>query len=480
MLTATVEFLHGTYRADPDGTAHTGRLSHGEWPPAPSRLFDALVAADGTGERCRHTDGSELGVLETAPCPSIEASTQAHHQQLNDRFVVLQRGGPAKNQQQEYVARTAALVRPGVRVTPRVSTVRYRWPLEIGGRELRALQVRAARVGYLGCADSPVRVRIEQLSDDAASRVEVFVPDETGDVSIGVPVPGRIQVLDAAFAAWMEHGTSVGRSQFPALSTKIRYRSPSSGIRASANGRVIAALILRPAVSGRRVAAVAATFKAAVLQRFQELHNEEPPSILHGHGFDSTGYDLARYLSLPDVGHEHARGRIHGVALWLPSECDEALGTEAREAVHSIRRLVGRGVNVNAEVWNGQRRPLAARPSRWTRPSRRWVTVFPAVHERHVPLTLEELGRWCRHAGLPRPVSFRSSRSPLLKGGTSLAPTEVHRPGKSQRPYSHVELLFDEPVVGPVVIGSGRQRGLGLCLPVGDRSALPMPGRDRG
>ncbi|MDE0320828.1 MAG: type I-U CRISPR-associated protein Csb2 [Acidimicrobiaceae bacterium] len=480
MLTATVEFLHGTFRADPDGTAHTGRLSRGEWPPAPSRLFDALVAADGTGDRCRHTDGSELGVLETAPCPSIEASAEVHHQQLNDRFVVLQRGGSAKNQQQEYVARTAALVRPGVRVSPRVPTVQYRWPIEIDDGALRALQVRAARIGYLGCADSPVRVRFARLSDEAAPRAEVFVPDEAGDVAIGVPVPGRVEMLDAAFTTWTVNGTSVGRSQFPALVTKATYRSPSVAEGAAAHGCVVAAVILRPAVSGRRVAAVAATFKAAVLQRFQDHHDAEPPGVLHGHGFEGTGYDLARYLSLPDVGHAHARGRIHAVALWLPPECDESIGTAAREIVHSIRRFVGQGVNVSAEAWDGQRRPLAARPDRWTRPSRRWVTVFPAIHERHVPLTLEEVGRWCQHAGLPQPVSFRSSRSPLLKGGASLAPTEVHRPGKPQRSYSHVELLFDKPVAGPVVIGSGRQRGLGLCLPVGDRSALPMPSRDRG
>lgn len=480
MLTATVEFLHGTFRADPDGTAHTGRLSHGEWPPAPSRLFDALVAADGTGERCRHTDGTELEVLEAAPWPSIEASSEAHHQQLNDRFVVLQRGGAVRNQQQEYVARTAALVRPGVRVSPRVPTVQYRWPIEIDDRELRALQVRAARVGYLGCADSPVRVRIERVSDDAVSHAEVFVPDEAGDVAIGVPVPGRLQMLDAAFAAWTEHGTSVGRSQFPVLGTKARYQSPSVVEDATAHGRVVAVLVLRPAVSGRRVAAVAATFKAAVLQRFQDAQGEEPPGVLHGHGFDGTGYDLARYLSLPDVGHAHARGRIHAVALWLPAECDEAIGAAAREAVHSIRRLVGRGVNVAAEAWDGRRRPLAARLGHWSRPSRRWVTAFPAIHERHVPLTLEEVGRWCAHAGLPRPASFRSSRAPLLKGAASLAPTEVHRPGKPQRPYSHIEMLFDEPVAGPVVIGSGRQRGLGLCLPIGDRSAIPTPAHHRG
>ncbi len=475
MLSATVEFLLGTYRADPDGTAHTGRLQDGEWPPAPSRLFDALVAADGTGQRCRHTDGTELQMLEAAPSPSIEATTATHSQRLEPRFVVKQDGGSVKKQQQEYVARTAALVRPGVRVTPRVPTVRYLWPVDIEDEHLRALQVRAARVGYLGCADSPVRVRVERLPDDISLASETYRPDPNGDASIGVPTAGRLETLDVAFAEWTEHGTAVGRSQFPALTTKISYRVPQAGNRDTANGRVVATLVLRSGVSGRRVAAVAATFKAAVLRRFEDTQGQKPPQVLHGHGFGTDGYDLARFLSLPDVGHLHASGRILGVALWLPPGCGDAVTAAVREVVHSVRRLDGRGIHVSTEAWQGQRRPLAVQPRRWIGPSRRWVTAFPAVHERHVSLTLDEVGRWCEHAGLPRPAAVRSSRSPLATGSVSLAPSEVHRPGMPRRPYSHVELLFDQLVRGPVVIGSARQRGLGLCFPVGDRSALPRP-----
>ena len=49
-----------------------------------------------------------------------------------------------------------------------------------------------------------------------------------------------------------------------------------------------------------------------------------------------------------------------------------------------------------------------------------------------------------------------------------LAPVEVNRPGRPGLPYSHVELWFEERVAGPVVIGAGRQRGLGLCAPIDD------------
>ena len=35
MLAISVEFLHGTFRGDPDGTASTGRLTRGEWATVP-------------------------------------------------------------------------------------------------------------------------------------------------------------------------------------------------------------------------------------------------------------------------------------------------------------------------------------------------------------------------------------------------------------------------------------------------------------
>lgn len=472
MLIATVEFLLGTYRADPDGTAHTGRLERGEWPPAPSRLFDALVAADGTRDRCRHTDGTELEFLERAGAPLIEATPipTDQHQPLEPRFVVMQAAKSTSSQQQEYVARSAALVRPGVRVAPRSPVVRYVWPVEVSENNLHALRLRAARVAYLGCADSPVRVRFDAAPDDGETTDgDAYVPDGEGEVSIGVPQPGRLRILDAAFDDWTEHGASAGRSQFPALLSKVRYRSPHGPARPVNAGRIVASLILRPAVSGRRVSAVTAAFKAAVLDRHQAMYGEPPP-VLHGHGYGPRGYDLARFLAFPDVGHAHATGRIHGVALWLPPDVDSAVGGLIREVVHSITALAGRGFRCQVEVWDRQRRPKAADPGRWIGPSRWWATAFPAVVERHVPVSLGEIRRWCEHAGAPEPIAIRHSRSPMMHGAVSLAPSEVHRTDRPGRPYCHAELVFAEPVVGPIVIGSGRQRGLGLCVPIPEGS----------
>ncbi len=465
MLEISVELLHGTFRADADGTAGTGGLTRAEWPPGPSRLLAAMIAADGTRERCRVTDGSELEWFEQLPAPVIHAHGAPWHQPLQPRYVVLHKGSAENNTHQEYVGRRGAQIRPGVRVTPRYPHVVYSWNTETPSDIVDALRRRAARIGYLGAADSPVRVRVGTRLPEADVTGDAFYPDPHGDMKIGVPAAGDVRILDAMYAQWVERGAAVARAQYPALRHQASYRSPQAAAPNDTVGTVVAWLRLGTAVSGRRINAVTSLFKDAVLGRHQKLHGE-PPAVLHGHGFTRTGYEIARYLALPDVGHRRSRGRIHGLALWMPPGCDAVLRSRVRDAAFAVRRLTGRGVDVSVQPRDDEERPFAANPVRWTRSSRCWTTAFPAIHERRRPLDLAEVSRWCEHAGLPSPVRFRSARSPLVHGAVDLAPVEVNRPGRPGLPYSHVKLWFEEPVAGPVVIGSGRQRGFGLCVPV--------------
>ena len=469
MFAVSVEFLLGTFRGDPDGTANTGRLSRGEWPPTPARLFAAFVAADGTRQQSRVTDGSELVWLEGLPPPVVHADPHTHHQPLRQRFVVKGERGPAKSTHQEYLARSGTVHRAGVRVAPRDPQVVYQWDVTAPADIFPSLRLRAARIGYLGAADSPVRVRVTDVSP-AMSPTTTFVPDDEGDVVLGVPQRGDLRALDHMYDEWRARGASVTRLQFPALRHEVTYRSPALAAMPD-TGEVVAWLRLGAALSGRRATALTALFKEAVLSHHQRIHGD-PPAILHGHGFSGQGYEIARYLALPDVGFRHSRGRLHGLALWLPPGSDTVTRQKARDAAHGIRRLLGNGVDVTVAPRGDGARPMATNPMRWVRGSRRWITALPAIHERHRPLDLAELARWCRHAGLPEPVAFRATRQPLARGAIDLAPVEVNRPGRAGLPYSHVELVFAEPIGGPVVIGAGRQRGFGLCVPGDDQESV--------
>ena len=467
MLAISAELLHGTFRGDPDGTANTGHLEIGEWPPSPARLFAALVAADGTRGQCRVTDGAELAWFERLPPPIIYAHPCPSHQRLEPRYVVRHDSTASKSTHQEYVARQGVLSRPGVRVSPRSPHVVYSWQVAPPAKGIfDALRRRAARVGYLGASDSPVRLRVLAELPTRASRNDVFVPDTVGDTVIGVTAEGDLNVLDRMYDAWCNRGASVSRLQFPALRHRQRYRSPL-GSESVDRGGVVAWLRLESPVSGRRISVVTTLFKQSVLSHYQRIYGV-PPRVLHGHGFREKGYEIARFLALPDAGFRWSRGRIHGLALWFPPGSDDKVRRMAGDAAVAVRQLRGSGVDTSVTPREGEARPLASRPDRWTRASRTWATAVPAIHERRRTLDLAEITRWCRHAGVPDPLAFRSARTPLIHGALDLAPVEVNRPGRPALPYSHVELRFAELVPGPVGIGSGRQRGFGLCVPLDD------------
>ena len=305
------------------------------------------------------------------------------------------------------------------------------------------------------------------IDDDiAVVGLHAFRPHATGTCMVSVPRPGRhLAALEAAYDAWQERGASIARSQFPALRNLVAYEGPDDPADGQEAGRVVAWLRFKQSVAGRRIADVTAAFKAAVMSRYQRLYGDPLPRELHGHGFEGTGFEIARYLALPNVGFDHSDGRIHGVALWLPRISDETTTERTRASARSIEALRTSGLDIRLAPWDGERAPLAATPGRWQQRSETWVTAVPAIHERFGKLNLGQVRRWCQHAGLPEPVAFHSARVPLVEGALDLHPSEVQRSTDHAKPYSHVAIRFADAVRGPVVIGGGRSRGFGLCIP---------------
>jgi CRISPR-associated protein Csb2 len=473
MLAITVELLHGMMRAAAaDDTALAGRGGSGEWPPSPARLFAALVAADRTGDRCRVTDGSELRTIEEAAPPIIFADRRERVllSDVHERFVVLNKAHDGSVQQ--YPGRQAGVVRPGTRTAPFAPLITYVWPdLELDATQLEAVAARAARIGYFGCADSPARVKVATALPDGGSQ-ESWVPDPTGSTIVPVPFRGLVDVLDSAFAQF-EAGVLVRRSWF--ATRPERYRGPDD--RVAVPESIVLWLRFEQPVPGRRVVMVAETLRDAVLDLYEpvdgdgsEADERGVPPVLHGHGMSGSGYQTACYLPLPDVGFPHSRGRIHGAALVLPSDASAEVVQGVRRALARLRTLARPNMfEVQVVASGGQGRPRAAQPGRWRRPSNRFVSAFPVVHERHRRHgpTLDDVAAWCEHAGLNTPVvGFRVCEVPLVPGGLSLRADEVYRQGRDRGPYSHLEVEFAEPVRGPFALGRSRQFGLGLMVPV--------------
>lgn len=473
MLAVYVRLLHGHVRAaSADDLAMTGEGDPGEWPPSPARVVAALVAADGTRERCRVTSGEELALFEEARPPRIYASPRHEvlESKLAARFVVVNER-EKRATVQEYPARQAQAIALGTRLSPTDPRIAYLWDdVEPTDDQLTALRRRAARVGYLGCADSPAVVGIDRTFDPDRAPVTLWQRDARGTHSLPVPTPGFVALLDTAFDAWRA-GQPVRKSWYPP--ERALYRAPGDPVpEPGLTWPTVIWVRFDTPLPGGAALRVAETLKAAVLAKYEE-HVGDVPSVMHGHVEPGGArYQLVQWLMLPEVGHRYAQGRLHGAAIMLPP-LDGELVERIRHAVWHLRELFVPGLPpVAVQLHGGEPRPWAAHPDRWRgRNARRWASVFPVVHERRVrgEPTLSDVAQWCEHAGFPRPLHAHCSQIPLVSGSPALKPHEVFRdrPG-ARRPYSYLRLEFERPIVGPVVLGRARQFGMGLLAPLDD------------
>lgn len=472
MLTISVELLHGTLRAaSPDGIAWAQGEPRGEWPPSPARLFSALVAGAGTRDRCPWSSGDDLLWLERLEAPVIYASalTDVEMGALLPRYVVVDQTSEKPGAVQDYPARRAIAVRPGVRLSPRNRIVHYVWPdVQPGDETFRSLQARTARVGYLGCSDSPVRVRVSRESVQPG--LDQWVPDHRGLLSLPIPYPGFTQNLDDSFDRWSA-GESAERSWIRTV--RSSYREPGSEKREVLKTAIPIWLRLERGLAGKRLVVFTATLRAAVTDHLQRLlpAGANVPSVIHGHRQSHDSEEQACFLGLPNVGNEHADGRLLGAAILLPSSTDKSTVQLVRSAIYGLtqERLVKPGwFDLALSLYAGDNKPYSSHPARWSGPAARWYTASPVVFERWTKGApdLDEVARWCNHAGLPAPVAAGFRRAPELEGALDLHPDDVTRPGRERRPYSHMWVEFGSQVRGPVVLGRGRYLGLGLMVPV--------------
>lgn len=476
MIALSVRFPHGWARAAGRGDlALMGSLSDSvdgggvaEWPLSPARLFAALVAAGGTGRHRRVSgDDSELLLLEESAPPLIIADPPQSVllSALNDRFVIKnerQKEGSA----QEFVARTNALSRPGIRMCPRHPELVYVWPgLDMSTDQLRSLSQRAARVGYLGAADSPAIVRVA----DEVPIGPAWIPSPDGSAVINVPYDGLLEVLDVNYEQFVQGGAAPGsvvRRQ------PVTYRPPG-GVRPERRPEPIMLwTTLDKTLAAGRVVALAEAVRSAVLAQFGRRGSlDEAPAVLHGHGLE-VGAQRARYWPLPRVDR-YGKGRLVGVCVSLPHGTGPTVVQRVQESLDGLAITLPGGTKRLLSTWVDQPGTFSAGPSRWRGPSSCWVSATPVVFDRYRRggPNASDIAEMCRRESLPEPVDYEIARPPLVPGAVDLQPWQTTRRGTSAAPYAHVRLWFDRPVDGPFALGRMRSFGLGLMSP--DTSTKP-------
>lgn len=450
MLQLRIGFPTGRYLA---AGAADPRLP--EWPPHPSRVYSALVAAAYAGGAQPSDDERRaLRFLEAAPAPALDfpdADTRPApdaYVPVNDedsRLGTKSLGVLHPNRQQRQFPAAYLLDEP---------TVRLGWPVTIDPTLLQALDAMASRVTHIGTSHSFATARFETVEASFRARL---TPRQDGETFLRVPVAGRLDELDALVA----RRAAVLRRPQPLCEVLTAYgpsAAPARGVVDSAYDWVV--LRLADAAWGTDTAhTLARAARRAVLS----LLGEHAPAAVHGH--DLTVPHLA-WLPLGDVGHPHARGSIRGLGIALPKTMpaqERAVALAGLARLQSLRLPDGQVARLTPSI-DAPETPLVLRSSTWRRAATHWSTVTPVLLDR--PPKRADTARAASAlvesivlAGFPPPIRVHLSPTSDFEGAPSV--TDV----PSRLPKHHARVVFAEPVVGPVIAGRWKNFGVGLFRP---------------
>ena len=477
-----------------------------DWPVQPDRLFSALVAAWAHHGK-RDDQRAALEWLESLDPPRLRCSDHARRDAPQVFVPVNDADSPVRmpSKPADQVPRSLPDHRPrqprrfpvAVPHDPRLAFV---WAADVPASHREALADLVREIVYLGHSSSLTACRLSA---------------EGGTLEYLLERPAR-RWVHAGRLVELERAHERGRR--PTAGVDL---SPATEIATGPPASVYGErwIVLErgdgPGMDLVAAARVADSLRKAIM----EAVDGPMPEVLSGHaagGGASARAHLA-ILTLPFVGGRHADGTVHGLAIVLPrahdaafaravsgaldAEAEAALDVAAvlERALDAICRdgrinLYSRGT-VALEFLRETRVLKSLDPARWCgatgRGARRWSTVTPVVLDRHLktptrsktrgdPEALQRevatiIAGACEHAGLPRPTTVVPARQSALVGVPPVKPSgpswaRWHVPERyATRSVMHATLEFDEPVVGPVLLGAARHFGLGLCAPLPER-----------
>lgn len=381
-------------------------------------------------------------------------------------------------------------------LAPHKPHVRYLWPNAAPTPELTStLKDLSRRMARLGHSSSLVACRVLDSVPNATPNIRRWRPTTEGKTTMRIVDAGQLSRLEDAYARHqgIEPRALPAVHQAYTIEGDERDTTPQTSVLGEW-------IVLRevPGENGRRV--------GLKLQRTEDItralrgallsHAESPiPEILSGHTANGSSTDRPHvaYIPLADVVSRYASGNVLGVAILLPRNVSSeerravlrAIGLWEQSNDHQRPRLtLGRigALELERVVDSDPRRTLD--PAWWMRSAQRWGSVTPVALDKNPgdlysdnPKEAADAARRaeeivmqsCERMGLPRPRWVEIIRRSLFDGAPAARdympfPRKSANPNAHRRVCVHIEMSFDEPVVGPVLIGAGRYFGIGLCL----------------
>lgn len=506
---------------------HDGRYhGAGEWPPAPARLFQALVAGAGLSGPIEDGTRKALEWLERCSPPTIGVPRTLDGQSIvlyvpnNDLDKV---GGDPR--------RIAEIRGATKKVKPRLFNARvpflYAWLYEadeVARRHAPALCKLAERIYQFGrgvdfawaCAEVIDSAELEDQLLAFPGSIHRPSPSRR-EPTLDSPMENSLASLLERYAAYGQRfkADRQGKKTTTAFSkpprrrfTPIAYESPP----------------LRHAYELRRsgddsfapwpleqVGKLVIWLRDGAVRRLLEVLPDRRADInrvLIGRKPDGSNAgptsERVRILPLPSIGHPHADRDIRRVLIEVPASCPlpdsavewafsglELVDPDTGEVLdttvvptsneESARMLThyGIGVQVGSRRWRTVTAAVLPEARRRIEPTRRLVEA-KGGGERcdEIRRAAGAVTQALRHAGIRSKVeAIRVQREPFEARG---ARVEAFAPGTRfpKERIWHVEVKLDESVVGPIVIGDGRFLGLGFMAPArgaGDQGEADKP-----
>jgi CRISPR-associated protein Csb2 len=480
-VTTTLEitFPFGRYHGTPWGRhVNEGAV---DWPPAPWRLMRAFVAV--WRQRATELDEQDVGrllqALAVPPRYAVPRSAGGHTRHYMPASDHLAGVKPSVDK----VLDTFAAFPPG-------SGLLVQWDVDLDDRARRALEVLAARLGYLGRSESVCSARVLPRSPEAAWLEPLLEQPASASVShdrlVRLLAPALPLDLDALTRGTLE--LRQDRRLVPRGARWIWYpsgfRSGTGRSGAEEEPRVDHQLTVARPVAVRwaywspaappltEAVRIAESLHRAAVSRFTVRPRRGDGRHLTGldaHGRPLVGHGHAHWLAFSSTGDQSQR-RIDSLAAYAPEgfEPDEVLSLCSLVELRSY--LQGRVVRARLALEAvGQADHVLPE---LVGPARTWRSHTPYAAPRHPRPNQsfqEHVERYVRRdlaqAGHPPPLAVR----PFSAAGSWL---DFHRRRRTDRlaearPAQGIELEFPVEVAGPLVLGALRHFGLGLFRPVG-------------
>ncbi len=464
MFSIGIRFLMGRYYAqDPAYTAQRSKPTP-EWPPAPDRLFSALVAAAYTNSKKLPADeAAALRWFEQLPPPSWSGTIHSSSETRNGRVILtaVPKNYEVKKELHQNALRYATSIAsesPGY----------WTWSDVDPTKHLVALTHLIHRVSYLGSSASFVSLWIESNPPEPTL---VPASDQSIDHMVRLPYPGRLTFLQTTYQQINTY-PSPGLPQGYQLVQAIQPPTITPRIDEGPYDQLYV-WTLDPAMPRSIASGLQVTnrLRQAVIAQAKILQQPIPKAI-SGHLSDcdmisdDNRSPHCAYLALPHVYSPHSDGHIVALAVAIP----RTLSAEDQHAVYQFLGTV-KALQVGNTSYQliprSHRSPYAADPRRWSKPATQWTSVSPVVFDQF-PTTrkplLTILNLMAEHAKLPEIIACQT----IQPNGAVPMARDFFIKRHSNSPAAlvrHLTIAFAHPVKGPILLGRLRHFGLGLFVP---------------